>query len=401
MPFLITSTITLSGLAFIVQNFDYSIIISVIKHKGEDFILLFSFLVLLLCLLLLSPWYNRTSWLGVKHELTYLLFFVCFLIIFVCFVLGCGFLLFSFLGGGGGGIGSFNYFFLVVIHRSSSLVRLWMCVWGGGGGGYQVHSLYVHMHEMRHGVESIHNHTQLQYSYNNRHVKHTVHYSTLHTVQDNLTQYICRCVYCLVCLVFSRLFCLLVCLFICCCFLVLFWHFFVCLIVCFFVLFVWFLLPPPPPPLFPNGIFFFFFLGGGGGGDFICIFNLGCMTSLLSLPFFSFFWSTALASFFVVVCSFFAGLFSFSFLFSFLSFLVSFCICFWFFSGRFCLFFVSSYLVALLKKSFFRECFVLFFQPRLHDSTFISPLLFLVYCIVYIFVLFVLVCVFCGVLVLF
>ena len=135
MPFLITSAITLSGLAFIVQNFDYSIIISVIKHKGEDFILLFSFLVLLLCLLLLSPWYNRTSWLGVKHELTYLLFFVCFLIIFVCFVLGCGFLLFSFLGGGGGGIGSFNYFFLVVIHRSSSLVRLWMCVCGGGAGG--------------------------------------------------------------------------------------------------------------------------------------------------------------------------------------------------------------------------------------------------------------------------
>ena len=32
---------------------------------------------------------------------------------------------------------------------------------GGGGGGYQAHSPYVHIHEIRHGVESIHNHTQL------------------------------------------------------------------------------------------------------------------------------------------------------------------------------------------------------------------------------------------------
>ena len=39
-----------------------------------------------------------------------------------------------------------------------------MCVCGrvGGGGELQSDSPYVHIHEMRHGVESIHNHTQLQ-----------------------------------------------------------------------------------------------------------------------------------------------------------------------------------------------------------------------------------------------
>ena len=35
-----------------------------------------------------------------------------------------------------------------------------MCV-EGGGGGYQAHSPYGHIHEMRHGVESIHDHMQL------------------------------------------------------------------------------------------------------------------------------------------------------------------------------------------------------------------------------------------------
>ena len=49
-----------------------------------------------------------------------------------------------------------------MIHRSSgSFVSVCVCV-GGGGEGYQAHSPYVLIHEMRHGVESIHNHTQLQ-----------------------------------------------------------------------------------------------------------------------------------------------------------------------------------------------------------------------------------------------
>ena len=33
---------------------------------------------------------------------------------------------------------------------------------GSGGGGYQAHSPYVLIHEMRHGVQCIHNHAQLQ-----------------------------------------------------------------------------------------------------------------------------------------------------------------------------------------------------------------------------------------------
>ena len=49
--------------------------------------------------------------------------------------------------------------------------------------GYQAHFLYVLIHEMRHGVESIHNHTQLQSFYNNTGED-----------KDNLAQYICRSV---------------------------------------------------------------------------------------------------------------------------------------------------------------------------------------------------------------
>ena len=54
----------------------------------------------------------------------------------------------------------FFIFSLVVIHRSSSLVRFWVCVGGVGRGvpGW----LPIRTCEMRHGVESIHNHTQLQ-----------------------------------------------------------------------------------------------------------------------------------------------------------------------------------------------------------------------------------------------
>ena len=42
-----------------------------------------------------------------------------------------------------------------------------MCGGGGGGeigcgGDYQTHSPYIYIHEMRHGVKRIHNHTQLQ-----------------------------------------------------------------------------------------------------------------------------------------------------------------------------------------------------------------------------------------------
>ena len=57
---------------------------------------------------------------------------------------------------------------LVVIHRSSSLVRLWVCVCVGGGEGRVPGWLPRRTCEMRHGVESIHNHMHLQSFYNNQ-----------------------------------------------------------------------------------------------------------------------------------------------------------------------------------------------------------------------------------------
>jgi len=76
--------------------------------------------------------------------------------------------------------------------------------------GYQAHFLYVLIHEMRHGVESIHNHAQLQSFYNNTGQPRTVHLQKCSTFPSKNTLCLTnsKIVYCLVCLF---LFCLVFC----------------------------------------------------------------------------------------------------------------------------------------------------------------------------------------------